>query len=361
MPATITDVRSELLLVPLEPRLRAYGSDVVSIVRVLLRDSDGATATGFTYTLGAGAGIVCRMVDELIGPAIVGSRTDDWDEHRRRLAADTRRLGRSVFAPALSAVDIAVWDLRGIQADQPLYAVLGGTPRAVPIYGSGRGSNSLGLDELVEQSLGYLRDGYPAVKVRAGARSPSEDLERLRAVRDAVGDAVPLMVDCNEQLTLADALWLGRRLSDLGYRWIEEPLIAEDVGGHAELAAHLDVPVAVGEHLVGRYEFAHHLRTTPIGIYQPDAALTGGVTEAVRIADLAEAGNRSVNFHSLPELHIHLAVRSPNACYVEDFGILNGVLADVLAPQDGVVVPPERSGHGIVWDSGAVSRFRQSL
>jgi L-alanine-DL-glutamate epimerase-like enolase superfamily enzyme len=165
------------------------------------------------------------------------------------------------------------------------------------------------------------------------------------------------MVDCNEQLTLADALWLGSRLADLGYRWLEEPLIAEDIEGHALLASRLDVPLAVGEHLVGRYEFAHHLRSTPIGVYQPDAALTGGVGEAMRIAALADAGNRSVNFHSLPELHIHLAVACPNACYVEDFGILNGVLADRLTPRDGVVVPPERSGHGIVWDADAVRRF----
>jgi L-alanine-DL-glutamate epimerase-like enolase superfamily enzyme len=357
--AAITDVRTELLVVPVEPRLRAYGSDVVNLVRVLVRDADGACGTGFTYTLGAGAGVVCRMIDDLIGPAIIGGRTDEWDDHRSRIAAGTRRLGRSVFTPALSAVDIAVWDLRGLQTNQPLYAVLGGQARAMPIYGSGRGSNGLELDELVEQTLGYLSDGYPAVKVRAGARSPEADLERLRAVRAAVGDDVPLMVDCNEQLTLPDALWFGRRLADLGFRWLEEPLIAEDIEGHAVLAAQLDVPIAVGEHLVGRYEFAHHLRTTPIGIYQPDAALTGGIGEAMRIAALAEAGNRTINFHSLPELHVHLAAVCPNACYVEDFGILNGVLGEVLKPHDGSVEPPERSGHGIVWDTDAVRSFTQ--
>jgi L-alanine-DL-glutamate epimerase-like enolase superfamily enzyme len=355
--AAITAVDTQLLAIPLEPRLQAYGSDVVNIVRVLVRDADGARGTGFTYTLGAGAGVVCRMIDDLIGPALVGEHTEDWDRTRSRIAAGTRRLGRSVFAPALSAVDIAVWDLRGLQADQPLYAVLGGTARALPIYGSGRGSNRLELDELVGQTIGYLDDGYPAVKVRAGARAPGEDLKRLTAVRAAVGDEVPLMVDCNEHLTLADALWLGKRLTDLGYRWLEEPLIAEDVQGHAVLASQLDIPIAVGEHLVGRHEFAHHLQATPIAVYQPDAALTGGVGESLRIAALAEASNRSVNFHSLPELHVHLAAACPNACYVEDFGVLNGILGERLVPHNGTVAPSQRPGHGIVWDTDAVRRF----
>ncbi len=231
----------------------------------------------------------------------------------------------------------------------------------MPIYGSGRGSNSLSLTELVEHTLGYLRDGYPAVKVRAGARSVEDDLVRLRTVREAVGDQARLMVDCNEQLDLTGALWLGRRLADLGYYWLEEPLIAEDLDGHATLAARLDVPIAVGEHLVGRHEFSQHLRATSIGLYQPDAALTGGVTEALQIAELAAAHNRSISYHSLPELHIHLAMQTPNVSYVEDFGILNAVLADSLTPHNGLVVPPERSGHGMVWDEAAIRRFVQPI
>ena len=254
---------------PLDRQLRAYGSGVVNVVRVVIVDSDGAKATGFTYTLGLGAVVVCRMVDEIIGPALIGLRTSDWDRQRDQLSNGTRRLGRSVFAPALSAVDIAIWDLRGLQADRPLYALLGGSSGAVPIYGSGRGSNSLELDELVQHTLGYLRDGYPAVKVRAGARSVEDDLHRLRVVRGAVGDKVRLMVDCNEQLDLPGALWLGRRLAELGYYWLEEPLIAEDLDGHAVLAEQLEIPIAVGEHLVGRREFAQHLRRPRSGSTNP--------------------------------------------------------------------------------------------
>ncbi|TCM42475.1 L-alanine-DL-glutamate epimerase-like enolase superfamily enzyme [Kribbella sp. VKM Ac-2568] len=359
--ARITAVSAELLAVPLDRQLRAYGSGVVNVVRVIIADSDGARATGFTYTLGLGAVVVCRMVEEVIAPALIGLRTSDWNRQRDQLSNGTRRLGRSVFVPALSAVDIAIWDLRGLQADQPLYALLGGSSGAVPIYGSGRGSNSLELDELVQHTLDYLRDGYPAVKVRAGARSVEDDLHRLRSVREAVGDQVRLMVDCNEQLDLTGALWLGRRLAELGYYWLEEPLIAEDLDGHAVLAAQLEVPIAVGEHLVGRHEFAQHLRATSIGLYQPDAALTGGVTEAQRIAQLAVAHNRSISYHSLPELHIHLAVQTPNVSYVEDFGILDAVLADSLTPHNGTVVPPERSGHGMAWDEDAIRRFSRPI
>lgn len=357
MSAPIEAVRAELVAVPLAPELRAYGASVVDVVLVTVRDRDGAEGTGFTYTLGAGAGIVARMVDEVVTPALVGRRPGEWERARRDIAAATRRLGVSVFVPALSAVDIAVWDLRGVASGQPLHALLGvENPEPVPIYGSGRGSNGLTTDELVHNTLAYLADGYPAVKVRAGERALPEDVARLRAVRVAVGDGVRLMVDCNERMEPPDAQALSIRLADLGYLWIEEPLPAEQLTGFADLARRSPVAVATGEHLPGAATFAQYLATTSVAIYQPDAALCGGVTEALRIGELVNAHGRSLAYHSLAELHVHLAAVT-GATYVEDFPILAGVLSEQLPVVDGAVRPPDRPGHGIAWDRTAIERF----
>jgi len=349
-------VTAALLEIPLDARMSAYGSGV-SVVLVTVTDVAGAVGTGFTYTLGLGAVAVATMVSDVLGPQLVGTRAADWDETYRRLQARTRRLGRAVFAPALSALDIAVWDLRAVRAGLPLYRLLGRARTDVTIYGSGRSGNVLTTAQLVEETCSYVADGYPAVKLRIGARTPGEDLARVAAVRAAVGDQVRLMVDGNERLDPVAALPLASRLSRLGIYWIEEPFPAEDLAAHAALARHSQVAVAAGEHLVGRHEFASYLRAGAASVLQPDAALTGGITEAVRICALADAHGTPVAFHSLPELHVQLAMGDPNVCYIEHFPVLDPLLAQPLTPTSGRVTAPDRPGHGILWDEEAVAAY----
>src|SRR5690606_3618008 len=219
------------------------------------------------------------------------------------------------------------------------------------------GSNVLTTAQLVEESRGYLAEGYPAVKLRIGARAPAADLARVAAVRAAVGDEVRLMVDGNERLDPTAALLLANGLADLGVYWLEEPFPAEDVAAHAALARRSPVAVAAGEHLVGRHEFAGYLRAGAASVLQPDAALTGGITETVRVCALAEAHGTPVALHSLPELHVHLAMGDPNVCYAEHFPVLGPLLAQPLAPTSGLVTAPDRPGHGILWDEDAVAAY----
>lgn len=335
--------------------MRAYGSAHVNFVLARVVDAEGRTGTGFTYTLGLGAVAVRTMVEDVLGPLTAGTRTAGWLDTYALLARQTRRLGRAVFAPALSALDIAVWDLRAQQAGLPLYRLLGRPAERVPIYGSGRSSNTLTDAELLEGARSYAAEGYTAMKVRVGARTPGQDVARVALVREAVGPDVRLMVDCNEQLDLPRAMALADGLAELGVAWIEEPFVAEDVPAHAALARHSTIPVAAGEHLVGHYEFDGYVRERAAGFFQPDSALTGGITETLRIASLAEAHGVPVAFHSLPELHIHLATGAPNSDGVEHFPILDPLLTAPLRPVDGHVSPPETAGHGIAWDEEAIA------
>ena len=351
----IRSVRASTVKVAVDADLQAYGNDTVDVVLVVVEDQDGRTGTGFTYTFGPGGLAVRSMVNDVLAPLVRGTSLAEWHTTHSELARRTRRIGRSVFTPAISAIDIAVWDLRGIVADVPLFRLLGGTPEQKPIYGSGRSANALSLDDLVSATESYLSEGYTAVKLRVGARSPEEDAARLRAVRHAVGDGIRLMVDCNERMDLASAMWLADRAAELGVYWVEEPLPAEQIKAYTVLARRSRVALAAGEHLAGCAEFAHYAEENAVAIFQPDVALCGGITEGLRIRDLAAAYGIPVSFHSLPELHIHLAAGNSNAVYVEHFPVIDKLLAEPLKQRDGHVAPPGRPGHGLTWDPEAIA------
>jgi L-alanine-DL-glutamate epimerase-like enolase superfamily enzyme len=350
----IHGIEARLLEVPLDPAMQAYGSSVVSVVFVTIRDSDGRTGTGFTYTLNKGASVVRAMILDVLAPMIVGTDLDAWPQTIAAAQKQTRRLGPAVFVPAVSALDIAAWDLKAAEASLPLYSLLGRSKTAAPMYGSGRSSNSLSLDELIEGSVSYVDMGLSAVKIRIGARSPAEDGDRLRRVRDAVGTSITLMVDCNEQLGHAQARELLPALEETGIDWIEEPFPAEDVLAHAALARETPIQIAAGEHLAGRHQFAEYLREGAATMWQPDAALVGGVTTALDVAELAAASGIPIAYHSLPELNVHLTMGDQNARWVEHFPILDPIIAAPLMPVDGMVTAPDTAGHGIEWDRDAI-------
>jgi L-alanine-DL-glutamate epimerase-like enolase superfamily enzyme len=351
----INVVRAAVLDVPVDANLRAYGPDHVSVVFVEMVDADGRIGTGFTYTFGPGCAPVKSMVDDVIAPLVRGTRLSEWEQTYRQLQLATRRIGRHVFVPAISAVDIAAWDLRGLRAGVPLYRLLGGVEREVAIYGSGRSANALPLTALTAGAESYVSDGYAAIKLRVGTRPPEEDLARIAAIRNAVGDQVALMIDCNERLDLATAIWLSDRAADLGVRWIEEPLPAENVQAYATLASRSRTPVATGEHLASPEEFDQYANANAAALFQPDAALAGGLTGCLQICRLANAHGISVSLHSLLELHIQVATADLNVCYVEHFPILDEIMAARLAPTEGRISAPSRPGHGIVWDRDAIA------
>jgi L-alanine-DL-glutamate epimerase-like enolase superfamily enzyme len=350
----ISGIEAHLLEVPLDPAMQAYGSTVVNVVFATVRDDEGRIGTGFTYTLNEGAIVVRSMILDVLAPILVGTELDSWSVTMAAAQKQTRRLGPAVFVPALSALDIAVWDLKALEAGLPLYALLGRARTTATMYGSGRSSNSLSLDQLVEGSLSYIQMGLSAIKLRIGARSPEEDGDRMRRVREAVGADVTLMVDCNEQFSRSQAFGLLPFLEECGIGWIEEPFPAEDVLAHAELARATSIPIAAGEHLAGRHQFAEYLRERAATVWQPDAALVGGVTTALGVAELGAANGIPVAYHSLPELNVHLTMGDPNVRWVEHFPILDPILAAPLTPVDGLVTAPNTAGHGMAWDRDAI-------
>ncbi|GLZ38402.1 mandelate racemase/muconate lactonizing enzyme family protein [Actinokineospora sp. NBRC 105648] len=359
--STIASLQTQVARIPLGAGRGGSGATEVALLLATVTDDEGAVGTGFTYALTGGIEGVHALTAGIVRERVTGTRLDHWPRTWQDVWARTHRLGKGIALPALSAVDIAVWDLRANRAGEPLYRFLGAHHDRVPIYGSGRATHAMSVDELVEGSRSYLAEGYDAVKLRVGARRAEEDLERVAAVRTALGDGVRIMVDCNERLDLPTALWLGRKLADLGVYWMEEPLGSDDIAGHAQLAERAGLPIAVGEHLHGRFEFANYLRAGAASVLQPDVPLVGGVTEWLRISAIAEPFGAVLAPHFLPELHVHLAAAVPNCPTVEHFPLIDDVLSETVEIAGGFATPPERPGHGIRWDRDALDRFRTDL
>ncbi|GAA1507403.1 mandelate racemase/muconate lactonizing enzyme family protein [Nocardioides humi] len=354
---TIERITTTMHAVPLGAGRGGSGATQVDLVLVTVEDSDGARGLGFTFGLTGGAGAVRHLIDHDLRSVALASELDHWPQTWERMSARTHRLGRGHALAAIGALDIAVHDLQARRQGLPLYRFLGAYADAVEIYGSGRATHQMSDAELVEGAQAYLADGFGAIKLRAGALGLDRDVERVTAVREAVGDSVRIMVDCNERLTLPEALWFAARMADLGVFWLEEPLRSEDVAGHRQLAA-TGLPIAVGEHLQGRFEFGEYLGRQAASILQPDPPLCGGVTEWRRISAIAETGSAVLSPHFLPELNVHLALAVPNCPLVEHFPLIDDVLADTIAIREGRALPPDRPGHGILFDDEALRRFR---
>jgi L-alanine-DL-glutamate epimerase-like enolase superfamily enzyme len=200
--------------------------------------------------------------------------------------------------------------------------------------------------------------GWPGVKLKVSKPRAGEDLERLRAVREAVGAEMDIMVDAaNQSMTYAEAKRRARMFEEVDVFWFEEPLPAEDITGHARLVASTSIPVAVGESLYSPSHFREYLQSGGASIVQVDARI-GGITSWLKTAHLAEAFNAKVAPHFLMELHASLAAAVPNVLYVEHIPQLRVITTEEIRIVGGHTVPPSAPGIGIAWDRGAMEETR---
>jgi L-alanine-DL-glutamate epimerase-like enolase superfamily enzyme len=199
--------------------------------------------------------------------------------------------------------------------------------------------------------------GFRGVKIKVGKPHVSEDVARLRAVRDAVGADFELMVDANQAFTVGEAIRRARQYEPLDLAWFEEPLPAEDLGGHVRLAASTSLPVAVGESIYSLQHFREYLQREACSIVQADVARIGGITPWLKTAHLAESFNVPICPHFLMELHVSLTAAAPNAAWVEYIPQLDAITTSRLAIEGGCAVAPDMPGLGIDWDRAAIDRL----
>ncbi|MEW1777406.1 mandelate racemase/muconate lactonizing enzyme family protein [Streptomyces sp. NPDC086777] len=328
-------------------------------ILVDLATADGLVGTGYAYTIGTGGTAVLALLRDHLLPTLAGQDARNVEALWQRLFALTRATTTgAITSLALAAVDTALWDMRCKRAGEALWRLAGGHRREVPVYDTEGGWLHLNTDDLVKGALRARQAGWAGVKIKVGRPHPAEDAERLRAVREAVGPTLHVMTDANQSQTASSALRLAAALEPYDPYWLEEPLPADDVSGHARLARATRIPVAVGESMYSLQQFRGYLETGAASVVQVDAARIGGITPWLKVAHLAESHNVAVCPHFLMELHVSLAAAVPNGSFVEYIPQLRAVTRTELAIRDGLAVAPDEPGIGIDWDPDALDDRR---
>ena len=315
--------------------------------------------------VGQAAPGVRQVVESTLRGVLIGQDPFSIEKLWNDMFWRIRGFGRKGVAfCALSAVDTGLWDLKAKAVGLPLYKLLGPFTESVPIYGSG-GWTNLTEDELVAEMVGYVQQGIGRVKMKVGkdfGRSEREDLQRLAAVRRALGDDVAVYVDANNGYYAKQAIYMAKEFEQFQVGWFEEPVLADDIQGLAEIRQAINIPVATGEHEYSKYGFKDLITRGGADIVQPDVGRVGGVTEWMKVAHMAHAFNLPVAPHAVQLVHLHLGCATPNLKVVEYLGTaLEGDrvwYTEIPEPKDGMWAPfPDRPGLGLELDPHAVEKW----
>lgn len=326
---------------------------------VRLRDADGAEGIGYTYTCGRNGAAIDAILRRDVPEQIVGEEADRIEQLWQRIWWGQHYGGRGGAAVlAQSAIDMAVWDLKARRLGQPLWTLLGGHDPRVPCYAGGI-DLQLPLDQLLRQTDDNLKKGFRAIKMKVGRPRLSEDVERVRAMRDHLGEGFPLMVDANMRWSADEAIRAARALQPFEPFWLEEPVIPDDVAGQARVVREGGLPIAAGENLRSLWDFKQLIASGGVTYPEPDVTNCGGVTPFMKIAHLAEAFNLPVTSHGAHDVTVHLLAAAPNRSYLEAHGFgLDAYIAEPLAIREGFAVAPDRPGHGIAFDWKGLAAIR---
>lgn len=336
--------------------------------------ASGGGPTGMTQLeLYTDAGIVGRSIpaagQEIIAaqlmPKIVGMNPFHieaiWD---RMYRFDRKPVAKGLYISAMGAVDIAVWDIIGKALNRPVCEVLGLFTERIRVYAAGGYyEEGKGVKELVKEMEGYVSEGFRAVKMKIGGESMPLDTERVRAVREAIGPDINLLIDANNRWTAAEAVRFGRLVEKYNPFWFEEPVEADDFAGCAEVKRKLSIPVAAGENEFTRWGARDLLTANAVDVLQCDTVLAGGISEGRKIANLASAQHVQVSPHGNPHMAVHLMASLPNALIMETYPGVDSQynLALPLFPvKDGYIEVPRKPGLGIDPDPEMVKKYRVS-
>ncbi|MCC6468503.1 MAG: mandelate racemase/muconate lactonizing enzyme family protein [Alphaproteobacteria bacterium] len=360
--ATINHLQGDHYLVPLPVALSDSTHGTIThfeLVTARVTDSDGAEGMGWTYTVGANGAAVHAIIARDLKPVLEGQDAGLIEKAWQRMWWAQHYGGRGGPASlAISAIDIALWDLKARKHATPLYRLLGGHEAAVPCYAGGIDLD-LTPDALVKQTEGNLKRGFRAIKMKVGRARLAEDIARVKAMRQFLGADFPLMVDANMRWTVDEAVRAARALREHDLFWLEEPTIPDDIQGHARILRDGGLPIAAGENLHTPYEFAQYIQAGAVTFPEPDVTNCGGVTAWMKIAHLAETFNLPVTSHGAHDITVHLLAAAPNRSYLEVHGFgLDRFIADPLVIAEGKAVAAERPGHGVAFDWAALGKLR---
>ncbi len=312
------------------------------LCEVSIETDAGVTGVSRTYfgRVASSPKVLATLIEEQLAPEIIGSDPLFIRDVRSRLRTLTDYQGTAGLSTyGISAIDVALWDLAGKHFEAPVWQLLGAQHSAIPAYAM-VGWLELDVPQLEQVAAKAMDQGFRGVKMKVGGGPLTEDLERIRAVRNVIGPDAPLMVDANQAFNFSEALERGLAYQDMGCRWFEEPLRAEVTADHIRLAERLSIPIATGENRYGLANFRDLIAGGGVGVIQPDLRRAGGVTDCMEIGLTAAAFDIPYASHG-GGAHIHVLAALPNTIYVE-----SGLLSDNSAVQlvDGCYPLPQEPG-----------------
>ncbi|MEE2689052.1 MAG: mandelate racemase/muconate lactonizing enzyme family protein [Pseudomonadota bacterium] len=332
------------------------------IVILRLRVDDGLEGIGVTFYGGAMTGSLKVALEELAALTVGDDplRIEHIVAKLRTSAGDHCGPG-GIFTLALSAIDIALWDIKGKALNQPLWRLLGGHRDRVPTYASGSLRRGLTDDQAQKAAHILVDKGFREMKTQMalpGNPTPEDEIRRVRVVREAIGSNVKLMCDINQRWRPEQAIDIGSRIEDIGLFWLEDVTTADDYGGLARVSTALKTPIAGGEYLWGIGPFRQMIEARSVDIVMVDIVRAGGFSQWMKIAGMAEAFNLPIVSHVMPEILVHAVAACPNGLTVEYMPWMLCLYEETPAIENGELILPERPGLGLTFDEKAIATFK---
>ena len=358
----ITHITTRILRTPADNPLVVglpAPTDTREFVTLELGTDQGLTGIGLTFFGGALTPALKAAVDGLAG-LLIGDdpmQTEAIAAKARRAAGGSGPGG--LFTLALSAIDIACWDLKGKALGRSVAALLGGLRERVPTYASGALMRPHPIDYLAKAGP-RLRDmGFRQMKMQCGSEpTVAASVERVRVMREAIGPDIDLMCDINQLWSVNQAIEVGRRVEPYHLFWLEDPTAHDDFAGLARIADNLVTPIAAGEYHYGIVPFRHMLEARSIDVVMIDLLRVGGITQWMKVAGMAEAFNLPVVSHLVPELHVHLIAAIPHGLTVEYMPWTLRLYEETPRLENGHLIVPDKPGLGVAFDQAALKRYQ---
>lgn len=363
----ITKVETQIVRLPAQEPLA--GGPVApgatrDVVTLRLGTDQGLEGVGLTYYGGFYGGPMTAtlksMVDQL-GALVIGQDALSLEAVLAKLRSVEDKVGPGgIYASAVAAIDLALWDLKGKATNLSVAKLVGGHRERAPTYASGALMRGYSLAHVVEAAPRLAEKGFRQMKMQLalpGSGKPGAEVERARAIRAAIGPDIDLMCDINQRWSVHQAIDIGQRLQAFDLYWLEDVTRHDDYEGIARVAAALTTPVAGGEYTFGTSPFRHMLDAGALDIVMIDLMRVGGITQWLKVAGMAEIANKSVVSHVLPEVHVHLIAGVPNGLTVEYIAWSAPLWEEIPLMKDGELIVPDRPGLGLAFDADIIARY----